>query len=85
VAELAIRTIDCGIVAMAAPGYGGPSPYGGGVDPQISAFPGVKNYSSHLTQCVLGPRKYVYACQMACRDERPRYEKMRFCLNKLNA
>jgi len=26
VAELAIRTIDCGIVAMAAPGYGGPSP-----------------------------------------------------------
>jgi len=26
VAELAIRTIDCGIVAMAALGYGGPSP-----------------------------------------------------------
>jgi len=25
VAELAIRTIDCGIVAMAAPGYGRPS------------------------------------------------------------
>jgi len=24
VAELAIRTIDCGIVAMAALGYGGP-------------------------------------------------------------
>jgi len=24
--ELAIRTIDCGIVAMAATGYGGPSP-----------------------------------------------------------
>jgi len=26
VAELAIRTIDCGIVAMVALGYGGPSP-----------------------------------------------------------
>jgi len=25
VAELAIRTIDCGIVAMVIPGYGGPS------------------------------------------------------------
>jgi len=28
VAELAIRTIDCGFVAMAAAGYGGPSPMG---------------------------------------------------------